>query len=76
MIALLLIYGMNILIVQATILIVETPKNIFREVKIFFGICYQDFYRYRKVKINNPMAFYNKQDSLLLTIYDDQFCDI
>lgn len=44
--------------------------------KTIDGICYKDFYRYGKLKINSHIVFYNKQDNIHLTIYDDRFCDI
>ncbi len=59
-----------------TVLVIETEKANLRLAKLIDGLCYQDFYRYGKLKIKNPLIFYNAQDNLILNIYDDRGCDI
>jgi len=59
-----------------TVLVIETEKINFRMLKTIDGICYQDFPRNSKLRIKNPLIFYNKQDNLILYIYDDRGCDI
>lgn len=59
-----------------TVLVIETEKINFRMLKTIDGICYQYFPRNSKLRIKNPLIFYNKQDNLILYIYDDRGCDI
>jgi len=61
---------------ETTILVIETEKSNLRVSKIIDGICYEDFYRYGKLRIKSPIIFYNKQENLILNIYDDRGCDI
>ena len=61
---------------MTTVLVIETEKSNLRTAKIIDGICYQDFYKHGKLKIKKPVLFYNKQDNLILNIYDDRGCDI
>ncbi|MDT2835168.1 DUF3885 domain-containing protein [Vagococcus carniphilus] len=61
---------------ETNILVIETEKSNLRVPKIIDGICYEDFYRNGKLRIKSPIIFYNKQDNLILNIYDDRGCDI
>lgn len=61
---------------ETTVLIIETDKQNLRIAKIIDAICYKDFYSHGKLRINSPLIFYNKQDNLILNVYDDRGCDI
>lgn len=61
---------------ETTVLVIETDKSNVRVAKTIDGICYEDFYRYGKLKIKSPLIFYNEKENIILNIYDDRGCDI
>lgn len=61
---------------QHTVLVIETEKNNLRVAETIDSICYEDFYRYGKLRIKSPLIFYNEKENIILNIYYDRSCDI
>lgn len=56
--------------------VIETQIENFKLNQVIDGICYKDFYQPGKLKIYNPLVFFNPNEEILLNIYDDRGCDI